>query len=449
MDFDDDFRKACRTSVDVHAPSDNLAAHVLQVVSESGSEQGSGGAVPARAKAEAPRANWLSQRRIPLAAACAIAVVAVVLVVPAAQSALGTFSATDSQTLQDGTGAGKSAPAASGTSVPESMDASPGFTVKAHADQGRETTTGFHAEGEGALAQGNERAWENVAAADGSNVLFCTGKCGNGGETIWPEQDGSLTRAWFQPYVFTIGSASDAHSDEGHKIQRVRMRVSRGELYRQTVDCDADWRHKVGIADIDAHKRGDIEGYEGCDALSSYDTEGADEAGRHRVSENVLRLKRMGSTVDLTVDDGERVGTGEIQFGLLSLATTPAEKTAQLITQENGRNVLDKNLLDKPDDVIDGNRLTVTVTFENGQRETQVIDLHLMGVAADEDGTPLVPLRKLSDFSRSGNSVSVMWGALVGGNQDASNATFPYEDEQADECADAVMVPLPEDLDVL
>lgn len=102
--------------------------------------------------------------------------------------------------------------------------------------------------------------------------------------------------------------------------------------------------------------------------------------------------------------------------------------------------------LNQPNSNIDGTRLTITVTYDDGTCETQVIDLHQIDVVANRDGTPVTPLRLFDEkaflrgeYADGESMVTITYGTLVSKSSDP----FPYADEPANQYADEVMPPMP------
>ena len=246
---------------------------------------------------------------------------------------------------------------------------------------------------------------------------------------MWPEPDGSITTALFGSETFTV---------EGSNIERVQIHVSRGELFLQSIDQDVVGDDRVGEEGLDPRLRGSLEHYEDCDALGSYYWADQDMDGSWYTRENVFRMKRMGSVIDLRKSEDDRVGTRDIQFGLLQLANTPQADSPHEMSENSFAETLEW-----PCQGIKGTVLTVTATFEDGTCRTQVIEIKQVDCVYDERVSSNEPVRLYEGEELAENEWvdRVTYGALVSETDDP----FPYADQPANEYADEVMPPMPAD----
>lgn len=416
MTLDEKFSRAYRASVEAAPAPADLADRILKAAKTAEPSD--------TTNSRKYVAFW---RRPALIGACAAASLALVAalpaIMPALESALNTpalTADTDKQPLSTPSEKTAAAPAQSGDS-----SLLPGLSVRAYAADGSELTVPEWAEGR-SYFWGEPYANEEEAPIA---LFYPGGASGTGADTMWPEDDGSITQAYFMADTFTL---------EGSNIERIQIHVSEGELYLQSVDTDVRGDDKIGEEGLDPRQRGARDGYEDCDALSYYDWMEQDTEGHWWTHENVFRMKRMGQVIDLSKDDDERVGTREIQFGLLSMATTSAEdKPANWMADGHFADTLEM-----PRFIFDGTQLTITATFDDGSRETQVIDLHRDSVLADEDGiAPAQPIQLYEDVvdKRNTSAVDLAYGTLAS----KTNEPFPYADEVANQYADTVMPPMP------
>ncbi|WP_302963510.1 hypothetical protein [uncultured Adlercreutzia sp.] len=442
MSFSDSFGPAYRAAVESTPVPDDLAARIIgHAVQE--------GAAPAAARARNRCGTVGSRNPLRLRAArviaCAAAALALVAALPVALSR-GEYENPPGGTLPQ-----EEAPAAAQTDDSEAESnsptpAPPGLALKAYAADGTELSAPEHGKEE------NDPWGEPIVLGQAPFALFYpSGASGSGADTLWPEEGGAITAAVFLPETFTL---------EGANIQRIQIYSSGCELYLQSIDRDVKGMLKVGLEGLDPRRRGSQVGYEDCDALSFYDRMEKDDAGRAHTHEDVFRMKRMGSVIDLSKEDDGRVGTRDIQFGLLALATSPDAKT---IGQMSDNHFADT--LPQPENPFDGTILTITATFDDGSCETQVIELHRESVVANDEGTePAMPLRRYSDelfkkdptpflgkrppllthyadelFAKELTAVDVAYGVLLSKTAEP----FPYADEPANQYADTVMPPMP------
>ena len=416
MTFDKKFSRAYRASVKAAPEPADLADRILSAVKAADSS----GAANTRKQT----LLWRRPTLIGLCAAASLALVAALpAIMPTLESALDTpISTTDAEEQPASTSPEKTA-----TTSAQSDDASllPGLSVKAYAADGSELIVPE-------WAKGRSYFWGEPHASGGEMpiaLFYPGGASGTGADTMWPEDNGSITQAYFMADTFTL---------EGTNIERIQIHVSEGELYLQSINTDVRSDDKIGEEGLDPRQRGMRDGYEDCDALGYYDWIEQDAEGHWRTHENVFRMKRMGQVIDLSRSDDERVGTRNIQFGLLSLATTPAhDKSADWMAD----NHFADSLAD-PEYTFDGVQLTITATFNDGTCETQVIDLHRDTVLADEDGVaPAQPIQLYEDVfdKRNTSAIDLAYGTLA----NKTNDPFPYADEVANQYADTIMSPMP------
>ncbi|MEA5020454.1 MAG: hypothetical protein VB027_08805 [Gordonibacter sp.] len=221
---------------------------------------------------------------------------------------------------------------------------------------------------------------------------------------------------------------------KGEGIARIQMNVSGGELYRQDTESftqSEDPERWQAATTWKPNKRGMAGYYEDYDAIYPL-TDLSDESIPLDSPDKPLRvnmLKRYGSTIDVATAENQGIASGETSFGLC--ANTGMTPT----TDDEGK------LLDPQSVAIDqfeGQRLTVTVTFEDGRVATQVIELHTADFRADHYGNNLMVTTETIDRTDPQNqeiqSAHCVYGIVVA----ASNEPFPLPLENANEYAGQV-----------
>lgn len=440
MTFDESFSRAYRTSVEAIPEPANLVAGILESAEAQGTPADTETSAstfatpfgsPRRSRRRTPshhvrrKSPWV---RPLLAGICATASLALVAALPAVAP---TLESALNPAVSPRTANGPSAPTAAedasaeAATQPERTPLVPGLSVKAYA-------IGGEASDIPSWAQGPDHSWGGpyIEGVEEPLALFYPGGASGTGEiTMWPEEDGSVTQAYFIANTFTL---------EGSNIARIQIRTSEGELYLQSIDEDVHGDRTVDLWGLDPRERGTRVGYEDCDVISSYDWMEQDANGQWHSHQDAFRMKRMGAVIDLSKSDDERVGTRDIQFGLLSLATTSAKgKPAGWMSDPHF-----VETLAQPEHIFDGTQLTITATFDDGTCETQVIELHRDEVLADEDGIePARPIQLYENVFDQENTTctELAYGTLVS----KTDEPFPYADEAANQYASTLMPPMP------
>ncbi|WP_304426403.1 hypothetical protein [uncultured Adlercreutzia sp.] len=454
MSFDDNFARAYREAVEDEGIPAGLADRTLKAVRTEIARYDDGECAPmapsrsGSSRAFAPRVShtrrWAAVGGACLAAAIAFALAAPVAL-PSLEEVLRTSASIEPESGDaEGTSTGIEGAAGNSTSADghtsgtssaeDAAPAGPGLTLRAYAADGSELALPSDATAaEGELppwARDMTSSWGDPYAGENPTValFYPNGASGSGSDTMWPEEDGSVTTAVFWPDTFTV---------EGSNIVRVQIHVSQGELYRQTIDRDVHGIYKVGLRLLDPRLRGSLAGYQDCDALGTYDRLVQNDEGHWHTVQDVFRMKRMGKIIDLSKEDDSRVGTRDIQFGYLDTANT--ENPGELNWMSDNHFA---NSLNKPANSVNGSTLTITATFDDGSCETQVVAVRREGFVANDDGTaPAEPYERYSaEAMKTGRSrIDVAYGVLVSKTDDP----FPYANEPANLYADAVMPPMP------
>ncbi|MDE8701938.1 hypothetical protein PZH32_03070 [Adlercreutzia equolifaciens] len=423
MTFDDKFTRAYQHAVETAPTPEGLADRTIRAATLKDSRVETG-----RGPSPHPLRRGRTTHRLALGGACAAAL-ALVLAVPLVLSAFDGLKALAPQNA-NGDAPGENAavevsPADSNTAAPKAPPLLPGLTLRAYAADGSPIAPPPW------LPSGNP-SWSKPYAESHSETVarfYPGGSSGSGADTMWPEPDGSITTALFGSETFTV---------EGSNIERVQIHISRGELFLQSIDQNVVGDDRVGEEGLDPRLRGSLEHYEDCDALGSYYWADQDADGSWYTRENVFRMKRMGSVIDLRKSEDDRVGTRDIQFGLLQLANTPQADNPHEMTENNFAETLEW-----PRQGIEGTVLTVTATFDDDTCRTQVIEIKQVDCVYDERVSSNEPVRLYEgeELTESEWVDRVTYGALVSETDDS----FPYADQLANEYADDVMPPMPTD----
>lgn len=213
---------------------------------------------------------------------------------------------------------------------------------------------------------------------------------------------------------------------EGEGIARVQMNVSGGELYRQTVDhvVRADdpslWEEATGWKET---KRGLGSHYGMYDMVV---VTAVSEVGVENDSLDALLMKRYGATVDVSAESDPGIASGETSFGLWA--------DVGLLS---GDEVAD-DVLESAVDAFDGEKLTVTVAFEDGRVSTQVIKLHVADFKrADSGCAPVVTPEKVSSEEVDSHAATLrsVYGEVISSDEQV----FPCALGNANEYADVLM----------
>lgn len=170
-------------------------------------------------------------------------------------------------------------------------------------------------------------------------------------------------------------------SVEGDNIARVQANVSRGELYRVTSrvysrESDPEfaeeansWKwYKIGQGEL----LGKYDYVAGVPFYGAYDSSGenADKDRNDPSKTNKVNLyQRLGATVDTTAIADPEDSAEEYRFGLWT-----NEPIA--LTEPDSPDFSHDANMNAALNTLDGARLTITVTFTDGNTVTQAIDLH-------------------------------------------------------------------------
>lgn len=233
---------------------------------------------------------------------------------------------------------------------------------------------------------------------------------------------------------------------QGEGIERMQATLSRGELYTYTLDdfLIADAPEKAQEASAwKPTLAGSGTYYSAWDKVvrlgGQYDRKNDPYA-------HVRMMKRLGSTIDMPIKQGENNCWGlwlDISYG----DETIADKDGYIPA------------VDVDFSAMDGQTLTVTAQFENGRAQTQVIELHdgWFATTAAQDGArdargannvaDTLPVgAPLSDevAHKTPGAVYTLYGKVVATTNDA----HPYSLDKANEYAD-VLAPNPEAIEGL
>lgn len=260
-------------------------------------------------------------------------------------------------------------------------------------------------------------------AADGSSML----ELGSDGTVVFGRRAPSYrisdqydTEGAFTGCTFRI---------EGEGVARVQMNVTKGVLYRSTIeqfrrgDEPEKWQELLTAKPTN---RGMGEFYGAYDEVHPLmiSNDGAKDNPDAVVGAELNKL--LGSTIDVSAEDNPGIETGETSFGLWTneggAPTAAAEDPyASIIDQFNGQ------------------KLTVTVTFEDGHSSTQVIELHAADFRVEHVNnaeTEIIP--EIVDPAQLGEneySLRSLYGTVIEANKEA----FPLPLDNANDYADEVL----------
>lgn len=216
---------------------------------------------------------------------------------------------------------------------------------------------------------------------------------------------------------------------EGEGVARVQMNVTKGVLYRSDIeqfrrgDEPEKWQELLTTKPTN---RGMGEFYGAYDEAYPLmiSNDGAKDDPDAIVGAELNKL--LGSTIDVSAEDDPGIATGETSFGLWTNeggapAAAAADPYAPIIDQ------------------FDGQKLTVTVTFEDGHSSTQVIELHAADfrvehVSATE--TEMIPeIVDPAQLDETGYSLRSLYGTVIEANKEA----FPLPLDNANDRVDEVL----------
>lgn len=249
-------------------------------------------------------------------------------------------------------------------------------------------------------------------ASDGSSILAL----GDDGRIIFDRDMSNgfpvneyTTEGYYTGCLFRV---------EGEGIARVQMNVSRGQLYRSTVERfkrgeePEKWREALNWKPT-KRGMGTYYGlYDQVQPIGSNDGLPKDSPDKQV---GVSLAKKLGSTIDVSAADDPGIATGDTSFGLWTNDPFGGGDPFSAVI-----------------DLFDGQTLTVTVTFEDGHTSTQVIELHAADMRAElgPEGSQVLP--ELVDLSTVENPEEVtylhsLYGTVVEANENA----FPLSLEGA------------------
>lgn len=216
---------------------------------------------------------------------------------------------------------------------------------------------------------------------------------------------------------------------EGEGIARVQMNVTKGVLYRSTIeqfrrgDEPEKWQELITSKPTN---RGMGEYYGSYDNVHPLmiSNDGAKDSPDAIVGAELSKL--LGSTIDVSAQDDPGVASGETSFGLwINEGNAPADASPDPYTA-----IIDQ---------FDGQTLTVTVTFEDGHSSTQVIELHAADFRVEYTSnteTKIIP--EIVDPAQLGEderSLRTLYGTVI----EANKEVFPLPLEDANDRADEVL----------
>lgn len=221
---------------------------------------------------------------------------------------------------------------------------------------------------------------------------------------------------------------------EGENIARVQMNTSKGKLYRYTTESfrkDDEPERMNELITSKPLNRGLGEYYGAYDeALILPFPADVEVKNDPDAMVQVGLSKIYGETIDVSAQDDPGIVGGETSFGLW--------------TNEGDVEAL-SNEADPYSAIIDqfeGQKLTVTVTFEDGHTSTQVIELHAADFRCDEgdsnnpNDTTIIPeMIDPSTISEDEHLIHSLYGTVIEANRDA----FPLSLEHANDMADTVL----------
>ncbi|MDJ1649542.1 MULTISPECIES: hypothetical protein [Gordonibacter] len=205
---------------------------------------------------------------------------------------------------------------------------------------------------------------------------------------------------------------------EGEGIARVQANLLSGALYRVTyedVPTDPDDPRRGELASWKPHARGTGEYYANYDFVAQKQVNGVPK---------ISLAKLMGSTIDIPASDDPGITTGATNFGFW---TNEGEVPAN-----SGDDPLSPLI-----DLFDGEKLTVTVTFNDGSVSTQVIVLHAANfeTLTYENGVCLTTQIAPSDEAEGLSTARSLYGIIV----EADDSPFPLPLDNANDRADEVL----------
>lgn len=260
-------------------------------------------------------------------------------------------------------------------------------------------------------------------AADGSGML----ELGTDGTVVFGRR--APTYGLSDQYSVEGAFTGCTFRVEGDGIARVQMNVTKGVLYRSSIeqfrrgDEPGKWQELIASKPTN---RGMGEHYGAYDEAYPLmiSNDGAKDDPDAIVGAELNKL--LGSTVDVSAEDDPGIATGETSFGLWTNEGDPSagagpDPYAPIIDQ------------------FDGETLTVTVTFEDGHSSTQVIELHaayfrVEHISAAE--SRLVP--EIVDPAQLGadeHALRSLYGTVIEANKEA----FPLPLDDANDRADEVL----------
>ena len=139
--------------------------------------------------------------------------------------------------------------------------------------------------------------------------------------------------------------------------------------------------------------------------------------------------KLLGSTIDVNAQDDPGIADGSTLFGFW---TNEGDAPEEIPAVDDPLSFLV--------DRFEGQRLTITVTFEDGRTSTQVIELHVGTFRAErkENGAAEVTAERASEEDvERGEAMKSLYGEVV----EVDDGAFPLPLDDANDRADKVLPP--------
>lgn len=209
---------------------------------------------------------------------------------------------------------------------------------------------------------------------------------------------------------------------EGEGIARVQANLTGGALYRTTFEDppDANSERSRELAGWKPASRGTGTYYGGYDLAMAQTVDGQSKVGL---------TKLLGSTIDVNAQDDPGIADGSTLFGFW---TNEGDAPEEIPAVDDPLSFLV--------DRFEGQRLTITVTFEDGRTSTQVIELHVGTFRAErkENGAAEVTAERASEEDvERGEAMKSLYGEVV----EVDDGAFPLPLEDANNYADKVLPP--------
>lgn len=207
---------------------------------------------------------------------------------------------------------------------------------------------------------------------------------------------------------------------EGEGIARVQANLTGGALYRTVFEDvpDTESERSRELASWKPTSRGTGDYYGGYDLVMAQTVDGQMKVGL---------TKLWGSTIDLRVQDDPGIADGSTLFGFWTNEGDAPEEDP--VVDDPLSSLMDR---------FEGQRLTITVTFEDGRTSTQVIELHVgtFRIKRTEGGAVEVTTERATeeDIERA-EAAKSLFGEVV----EAGDRAFPLPLDEANDRADEVL----------